>query len=220
MSGMDDSLWRRPHIMPLGDSALLVRFGTSLDDEANQATLTLAARLDAEPIFGVLEVVPSLVSVLLRYDPLQISPGHLAGEIALRLGQGNEAREPHVHDIAVVFDGVDLAEVAAALGLSENDFIAQHNAAPLRVLTTGFAPGFVYCGLHSEALVLPRRTQVRPSVPVGSVLFAAGQTAITATEVPTGWNVIGSTSFRNFVPQNDPPTRLQAGDLVRFVVAR
>ena len=52
----------------------------------------------------------------------------------------------------MTFDGPDLAEVAAALGMTAADFIAAHNATPLRVLATGFAPGFVYCGLHPDEL--------------------------------------------------------------------
>ena len=83
-------------------------------------------------------------------------------------------------------------------------------------LTTGFAPGFVYCGFHLEALNLPRRDLVRPQVPAGSVLFAAGQTAIAATDIPTGWHVIGRTDLRNFDPAAVPPTRLRAGDSVVF----
>jgi KipI family sensor histidine kinase inhibitor len=98
-------------------------------------------------------------------------------------------------------------------------FIAAHNQASLRVLATGFAPGFVYCGMHPNELTLPRRPTVRLSVPPGSVLFAAGQTAITATEMPTGWHVIGHTDFANFDPTASPPTRLEPGDQVRFTVA-
>jgi KipI family sensor histidine kinase inhibitor len=218
MSGTDSAALRQAEIVPLGECALLVRFGTSLDDAANRAALALAARLESERLHGVIEVAPSLVSVLVRYEPDAISLLRLAGEIGLLLGPSDAASEPHIHDIEVRFDGPDLAEVAEILGLSPDDFVARHNAAPLRVLTTGFAPGFVYCGLHDEALVLPRRTMVRPMVPAGSVLFAAGQTAIAATDIPTGWHVIGHTDFRNFVPENDPPTLLRAGDLVRFAV--
>jgi KipI family sensor histidine kinase inhibitor len=219
MSGTDSAALRQAEIVPLGDCALLVRFGTNLDDAANRAALALSARLEGERIRGVIEVAPSLVSVLVRYEPYAISLVRLSGEIGLLLGPGDAAPEPQIHDIEVRFDGPDLAEVAETLGLGPDDFVARHNAAPLRVLTTGFAPGFVYCGLHDEALVLPRRTMVRPMVPAGSVLFAAGQTAIAATDIPTGWHVIGHTDFRNFVPENDPPTLLRAGDLVRFVVA-
>jgi allophanate hydrolase subunit 1 len=52
------------------------------------------------------------------------------------------------------------------------------------------------------------------------VLFAAAQTAITSTPIPTGWHVIGHTEFRNFDPAAVPPTRLAAGDMVGFEVVR
>jgi KipI family sensor histidine kinase inhibitor len=220
MSGTENVASLRPEIAPLGDRALLVRFGSSLDDGANRAALALASRLADDPISGVAEVVPSLVSVLLRYDPDVIALTRLAGEIGLRLGAGDAPGQQQIQDIAVHFDGPDLLEVAQALKMDVEGFVEAHNAQPLRVLTTGFAPGFVYCGFHPDGLVLPRRTAVRPLVPAGSVLFAAGQTAIAATDVPTGWHVIGHTEFRNFAPENDPPTRLRAGDLVRFGVAK
>ena len=206
-----------PTIVPLGDSALLVRFGTVLTDAANCAAIALARALDREPIAGVLEIVPNLVSVLLRYDPLAAAPATIAGELRLRLfGLDREAAAATPWTISVSFDGPDLDEVAVLLGLTAPAFVAIHNASPLRVLATGFAPGFVYCGLHPGALVLPRRTSVRPSVPAGSVLFAAGQTAIAATELPTGWHLIGRTDFANFNPSAEPPTRLAAGDVVTF----
>ncbi|WEK06059.1 MAG: allophanate hydrolase subunit 1 [Candidatus Devosia phytovorans] len=215
----DPDIFPTPTILALGDSAILVRFGTRLTDAANRAVIALTGLLEHHPIAGVVEVMPNLVSVLLRYDPLTTSPTLLQGELRLRLfGLAGAMDAPAAWDIPVVFDGPDLDEVSAALGLSQDAFIAAHNAAPSRVLATGFAPGFVYCGLH-EAMVLPRRTAVRSSVPAGSVLFAAGQTAITATEMPTGWHVIGRTEFRNFDAAATPPTLLRAGDLLRFAVA-
>lgn len=207
-----------PTVLPLGDSALLVRFGTSLSDAANRAAIALADMLDDAPIAGVVEIMPNLVSVLLRYDPLLVSAATIQGELRLRLfGLTPAERAPRRWTIPTVFDGPDLADVAEALGMTVPEFIAAHNATPLRVLATGFAPGFVYCGLH-DGLVLPRRTTVRPGVPAGSVLFAAGQTAITATEMPTGWHVIGRTTFRNFDPAGEPPTQLAAGDEIVFEV--
>lgn len=204
-------------IVPLGDGGLLVRFGTTLTDAANRAAIALAARLQHEPIAGVVEVVPNLISVLLRYDPLGSPQATIAGELRLRLSAPAEAVTPAQRwTVPVRFDGPDLAEVAAVLKMSEFAFVQAHNARALRVLATGFAPGFVYCGLHEAELVLPRRASVRPAVPAGSVLFAAGQTAIAATEMPTGWHVIGHTGFTNFDPASQPPTRLGAGDLVTF----
>lgn len=208
-----------PQIVPLGDCALLIRFGQSLDDVANLAALSFAARLETDVVAGVVEIVPSLVSVLVRYDPAVVGAARLSGELALRLGRSDAAGEPVTQRVSVRFDGPDIGEVADLLHLSVDEFIQAHNRKPMRVLATGFAPGFVYCGFHDKALIVPRRSVVRPQVPTGSVLFAAGQTAITATGVPTGWHVIGHTAFRNFDPAANPPTQLRSGDRILFEVA-
>lgn len=206
-----------PTIVPLGDAGLPVRFGTTLSEAANRAAIALALELDRVPISGVLETVPNLVSVLLRYDPKSSDPGTIAGELRLRLfGLSSQLPDMRHWTVPVRFYGLDLDEVASTLGMSVPVFIAAHNRVPLRVLATGFAPGFVYCGLHPQALVVPRRTSVRAMVPAGSVLFAAGQTAIAATDMPTGWHVIGHTGFANFDSRAEPPTQLAAGDLVAF----
>lgn len=210
-----------PVIVPLGDQGLLVRFGTTLSDEANLATIAFARHLQESLPEGVTEIDPNLVSVLLKYDPRRIGFERLAGEVRLLIGAPVEgkARKPRRHKIAVSFGGEagpDLDEVAATLELSADAFVAAHNARPLRVLTTGFAPGFVYCGFHPDNFVVPRRPTVRPSVPAGTLLFAAGQSAITGTAIPTGWHVIGRTEFRNFDAQRDPPTILDEGDELTF----
>jgi len=205
-------------ILPLGDRALLVRFAETLSEDANRRAIAFAARLDAYPPDGIEEVAPGLVSVLIRTAP-SVDFWRLSGE--LRLLVGNEVAAPgRRHEIAVSFDGEDLAEAAALTGMPPGAFIARHNSKDLRVLATGFAPGFVYCGFHDNTLVVPRREKVRPMVPAGTVIFAAGQTAIAATPIRTGWHVIGRTAFRNFDPAQDPPTTLSAGDTVRFVSAR
>lgn len=214
-----------PLILPLGDCALLVRFGIALSDEANRRAIALARRLDARLPEGATEIDPNLVSVLVRFDPDKTSGDRLAGELRLLLGQDDDGapdEAPASHTVPVKFGGVhgpDLDEVAASLSMTPAAFIATHNARPLRVLTTGFAPGFVYCGFHPENLALPRRQNVRRRVPAGTVLFAAGQTAIAATPIPTGWHVIGYTDFANFDPSAAPPTRLREGDRVQFVEA-
>lgn len=208
-----------PLLLPLGDRAMLVRFGDSLSDAANLAAAGFARRALADTIPGVVEVVPGLVSVLLRYAD-GTSFNQLAGEVQMRLGAATPAPPPASHTIGITFDGEDLTEVAAALSLTTAEFVAAHNASPLRVLATGFAPGFVYCGFHATEVEVPRRQMVRPIVPAGTVLFAARQTAIAATPIRTGWNVIGRTTFRNFDPAAAPPTKLSAGDTIRFEAMR
>lgn len=209
-----------PRIVPLGDSALLVRFSDRIGDEATSAVVAFARTAEDARLPGVTEIVPNLVSVLLLYDPTRITFTGLSAELRLAISRPrDDADETRSHSIAIRFggaDGPDLDAVAEALGMDSHTFIARHNGAPLRILATGFAPGFVYCGLHAEDMRLPRRNAVRDRVPPGSVLFAAGQTAITSTPIPTGWHVIGRTDFSNFDPAGTPPTLLRAGDSVIF----
>ncbi len=205
--------------MPLGDRAVLVRFADRLDMEANAAAIAFARNIEAAGLDGVLEIAPNLVSVLVRYDPHRIGYRVLCGEIGL-IDQTGESREmPTAHTLAISYGGEhgpDIEAVAHNLGLDVPAFINMHGAEPLRVLSVGFAPGFVYCGMHPEQLSVPRRETVRASVPAGSVLFAARQTAIAATQIPTGWQVIGRTRFINFDASAMPPTSIRAGDNVLF----
>ncbi len=211
-----------PRLMPLGDSAILIRFADRLTLEANAAAIAFSRNIRAADLSGVIEIVPNLVSVLVRYDPQRIGYNALCGEIRI-VGASHTGEESWApHRVPIFYGGEhgpDLAAVAESLGLDMPKFIELHSAASLTVLSTGFAPGFVYCGLHSEALSMPRREAVRSFVPPGSVLFAARQTAIAATSIPTGWSVIGRTKFINFDPGTMPPTRIRAGDKVTFEVA-
>jgi KipI family sensor histidine kinase inhibitor len=147
-----------------------------------------------------------------------VSYEQLAGEVRLLLNGGETvgAAPATRHTIPVRFDGDDIETVAATLNLTPAAFVREHCARPLRVLTTGFAPGFVYCGFHPEALEVPRREAVRAKAAAGTLLFAARQTAIAATPIPTGWHVIGYTDFSNFDPTADPPTTLREGDEIIF----
>lgn len=209
-----------PLIVPLGDTGLLVRFADTLSEAANASALAFAQGAAAAGLPGVEEVVPTLVSVLLRYDPRKTGFERLAGEVRLLVGGHLADVTGATHTVDIRYDGADLAEVCGLLGLTAEAFVAAHAAMPLRVLAVGFAPGFLYCGFHPAELHVPRRTAIRPPVPVGTVLFAAGQTAIAATPVPTGWHVIGHTGLRNFDAGATPPVRIRAGDRVVFGAAR
>lgn len=213
-----------PLIVPLGESALLVRFSKVLSDPANRAAIAFARRLRHEAIEGVTEIAANLVSVLIKFAPEKIDGQRLALELGLYLANSCAVAsdEPQTHKIHVRFggaDGPDLEDVAHRLSMTPDAFVEAHNRTRLRVLATGFAPGFVYCGFHPENLVVPRRAQVKPMVPPGSILFAAGQTAITGTAIPTGWNVIGRTGFINFDASATPPTRLGEGDAICFTAS-
>lgn len=211
-----------PLILPLGDRSVLVRFADTLDEDANLRAVGFARQLGSERPKGVVEIVPNLVSVLVRYDPRGTDFDTLSGELRLALSlpweeEGAAHAETQVPVHYGGAEGPDLDAVAKASELDVKAFIARHAEASLKVLAIGFAPGFAYCGFHDTLPRLPRRGEVRPQVPAGTVLYAAGQTALTASPIPTGWHVIGRTDFVNFDPGATPPVRLRPGDRVRFV---
>jgi KipI family sensor histidine kinase inhibitor len=207
-----------PAIQPLGDRAILVRFAETLSELANRQAIDFAARLESDPLEGVEEVAPGLVSVLVR-TKADADFWRLSGELRLRMSELPPPPASVARPIPMVYDGEDLMDVCGRLRLAPGAFVVRHSGSPLRILATGFAPAFVYCGFHPPHMVVPRREQVRPMVPAGTVLFAAGQTAIAATPIRTGWHVIGRTAFQNFDPIADPPTKLSPGDIVQFTVA-
>jgi len=97
------------------------------------------------------------------------------------------------------------------------EVVRLHTSATYRVCFLGFTAGFAYLGGLPEALNAPRLATPRRAVAAGSVGIAGSQTGIYPAETPGGWRLIGRTPLRMFDPQAQPPTRVQAGDRVRFV---
>ncbi len=112
--------------------------------------------------------------------------------------------------------GPDLAYVSEAMGLSDEAAIQAHASLRLRVLMLGFAPGLAYLGIAGEPWDIPRRPEVRPHVPPGSILVAVRQTVLAGTAIPTGWQHIAHTPVPTFQPEAADPFRFDPGDIVSF----
>ena len=210
-----------PEIVATGDAAVTVVFGNKLDLTLNDRVMSLDSSLGADRIEGVSELVPGLASLLVRYDPLQISPTQLADTLRERLlAEGNSPTAPRtLWTVPVRYGsgfGPDLPAVADQMGLTEDGVIDAHTSLRLRVLMLGFAPGFAYLGLAGQEWDLPRRTELHQSVDPGSLFVAVRQTGFCGTAVPTGWWVIGHTPFRTFEPRSANPFPLRPGDEVQF----
>lgn len=190
----------------MGKRSVLVE----LDDPADVHRLRAAA-LAA----GVgREVVPGWRTLLLTTDG---DPRALAGEVE-RLD--TVAPPPTVarhHEITVRYDGEDLADVAAASGLTSDEVVALHASAGYVVVLLGFSRGFPYLAGLSERLRLPRLATPRTRVPAGSVGIALDQCGIYPMAAPGGWRLLGRTDLLVFDETRDPPNLLDIGDTVRFV---
>ena len=203
----------------MGDAALLLRW-TGMGRAGDPAMVEDAWRaLRRARIPGVVDVVPAPASVLVRFDPSRSSARELRRVLPGLVGAPATARPGRRHTIGVRYGGEggpDLGEVSHRLGLSPDEVVRLHQATEYTVLTTGFAPGFVYLGPLPPALRLPRRPEPRLSVPSGSVAIADAQTGIYGVRSGGGWWLIGRTETPTFDPTRLPPTPFVIGHTVRF----
>ncbi|MEQ1698885.1 MAG: allophanate hydrolase subunit 1 [Ilumatobacteraceae bacterium] len=191
-------------MLPYGPRAVLAELD-SLDEVMATAGAWRAAGLP-----GVLEIVPAARTVLVVHD------GTLATELLVTAESGVVTSVPRLVTIDVAYDGADLAEVAAATGLSIDDVVALHSTAEYTVAFCGFMPGFAYMLGLPTALQLPRRATPRTRVPAGSVAIAAEFTSVYPRESPGGWHLIGSTDIELWDDDAAPPALLTPGTTVRF----
>ena len=123
-------------------------------------------------------------------------------------------------EIPVVYDGPDLADVAAACGLSTDEVVLRHHAGRYECAFCGFAPGFAYLTGLDAGLQVPRRPTPRTRVPAGAVAIAAEYTAVYPSPSPGGWHLIGTTDVALWDASRPEPALIRPGTAVRFVVAR
>jgi KipI family sensor histidine kinase inhibitor len=195
-------------VLPYGDAALLA------EPDEPATVLALAAAARDEP--GVLEVVPAARTVLVRAEPAAI------GRLARRLPQlaatlppaPGSAGEPVVLDVH--YDGADLADTAAELGLDPDGLVRRHISGRYVVAFCGFAPGFAYLTGLDESLHVARLREPRTRVPAGSVGIAGEFTGVYPRPSPGGWRLLGHTGAPLWDLDRTPPALLVPGTSVRF----
>jgi 5-oxoprolinase (ATP-hydrolysing) subunit B len=198
-------------VRPYGDAALLAE----PDDPAR--VLGLAAALRNEP--GVVEVVPAARTVLVRADASALaSLSSRLLELEKTVPSGAAATGSEVV-LDVTYDGADLAETAAELGISGDELVHRHTAVRYVVAFCGFAPGFAYLTGLDATLRVPRLAEPRTRVPAGSVAIADEYTGVYPTASPGGWRLLGRTDAPLWELTRTPPALLVPGTAVRFVAA-
>lgn len=197
--------------LPVGERALLVELDA--DGEVGAFHAELLRRRAAGTLPAVREIVPAARTILL--DGLD-DPRALAGELAawtvppLTPGAGAET------EIAVRYDGPDLAEVAELWGVRPEEVPDVVGGLVFRVAFCGFAPGFGYLTGLPEHRHLPRRATPRTAVPAGSLALAGPYAGVYPRSSPGGWQLIGTTDAVLWDPGREPAALLVPGTRVRF----
>ena len=228
-------------IVPLGDSALIVRVREQFDDapeETLDGVLRSFQKLRKAAIPGVIELAPAYTSVAVFFDPIAIARSsgtpdkvfdwlaeRVRGVVAGGVDPGRRVRrrtsDVRIVEIPVCYESEfapDLDDVASHAQITTKQVVDLHSTAEYRVACIGFVPGFPFLAGLPEKLATPRRSIPRKEIPPGSVGIGGAQTGIYPLRSPGGWNLIGRTPLKLFDPTKDPPTVLRPGDRVRFRV--
>jgi KipI family sensor histidine kinase inhibitor len=210
-----------PRLLALGDAAWTVEFGRVIDVALVERVARLAAQVRAAQLAGVVDLVPTLRSLTVHFDPDQTDADAL-GERLLALAAVDDAADATGRHwrLPVCVEppfAPDLAELAVRVGLTPDAVVAQLTGAVLRVGLIGFMPGFPYLIGVPAALTVPRRATPRTRVPAGSVALAAGMCGVYPWDSPGGWWLVGHLPLPLFdAGQPDAPAWLAAGDTVRW----
>jgi 5-oxoprolinase (ATP-hydrolysing) subunit B len=180
-----------------------------VDDPAALGRAIAAADID-----GIDDVVPAESTVLVRCaaDTAAGIGGRLDSIVPLPVDAADQ--DPLVID--VVYDGVDLADVARSVDLGVEEVIERHLAAEYTVAFCGFSPGFGYLRGLDPVLHIDRRATPRTRVPRGAVAIAAGYSAVYPSASPGGWHLLGTTTTTLWDDRTDPPALMLPGRLIRF----
>ncbi|MQR88781.1 5-oxoprolinase subunit PxpB [Bacillus megaterium] len=222
-------------ISPLGDSALVITFGDSIQYDIHKQIKTCKDSIELNPFPGFVECVPAFTNLTIFYNPLEVvaavkkkekkefvSPFEVVSSIIQRKLENEQTEKELNHrtvSIPVCYGGEygpDLEYVARHHNLTTEEVISIHSEGEYLAYMIGFAPGFPFLGGLSERIATPRRPSPRTSIPAGSVGIAGMQTGVYPISTPGGWQLIGQTPVKLFLPEQNPPSLLQAGDIVKF----
>lgn len=216
-----------PTIEPLGDQALLLRWGDSADSALNERVHALATELHARRARWLIDCVPAYASLAIFFDGAAIpgkDPLAFVIDWLVAIVEGpqlpSDTSAARLVEIPVCYGGdygPDLEDVASACGLSPAQVVAKHSLPEYCVAMLGFSPGFPYLlGLKPE-LAVPRLATPRLRVAAGSVAIGGAQTGVYPNAGPGGWRLIGRTPLCLFDARRDAPALVLPGDRVRFV---
>lgn len=210
-----------PRILPCGDAAATVEFGDTIDADLNVRVLALDLDLEASPIEGVIETVPTYRSLLLHYDVRRTGFCDLKCQLLTKLEQRSVSigKPLRTWRIPVVYGGdfgMDLPAVAERHGIAPDEVVARHTAADYRVAMLGFTPGFCYLSGLDPSIATPRRNNPRQNTPAGTISIGGAQAAVQCLASPSGWHLLGRTPVRSFHPKREPVFLIKPGDAVTF----
>ncbi len=223
------ALYRPYSLFPLGDTALLIDFGNTINEEINDDVLRLFHFLKDQQHPFIKDLVPAYSSLAVYYDVMDVlhhmENGLTAFDVMAEMldaliRNASDGVSPVGKTIRIPVCyaekyATDIHYIAAQNNLSVEEIIRLHTAGTYRVYMLGFVPGFSYMGVVDEKISIKRKPVPQP-VMAGSVGIAGRQTGIYPLDSPGGWQIIGRTLVKPFDADRQPPVLFEPGDQVKF----
>jgi len=216
-------------IFPLGDTAITIDFGNSIDVHLNKMVIQLYEIVKAANLFGVKDIVPAYSSLTIYYDVIAVVKHYHAAspftvmkrELEALLIEEKQATDMPARQLRIPVCyaakyALDKAEITELTHFPFEEIISIHISQTYRVYMVGFLPGFAYMGEVDARIAVPRKKEPRLRIEEGYVGIAGKQTGIYPLTSPGGWQIIGRTPVKLFDKEKREPVLFKAGDEVTF----
>lgn len=197
----------------LNESCFIYSLSDKLDFDDNSKVIKIYKQILADKLFckqyQILDIVPTYNSIAFHTSFLDLI---LFEKVILqRVSEVDFSiqSESVIHEIFVDYNGEDLESVAKNLGLSVDEIIRRHINPIYTIAMLGFKPYFPYLLELDESISVQRLATPRNRIAKGSIGIGGAQTTIFPQQTPSGWNIIGNSSFDAFSSFN-------AGDKIIF----
>ena len=221
-------IYSEPKFLPGGDKYLLIEFGNVMNLELNFKAQGLSKLIEVANIKGIYETLPCFASMIVHYNPDDISYQDLVKELKLILQDMRENDDVIVTSRLFYFPTVYLdkwtkeaiddystkikqkqpdPEFIVELNNLDNvdHFVRVHSGTEYWVASLGFWPGLPFTmPLDPRCkLTAPKYNPPRTWTPKGTVGMGGSSTAIYPDRLPGGYQIFGRTP----VPIWDPEKR-------------
>lgn len=216
-------IYDQPRFLPGGDCYVTVEFGNEMNLELNFLAQGVAHVLAGGEIPGIIESAPCFASLLVHYDPDEISFDSLVTELQRLLEALGSPEEVELDSRLFYFETLYLdpwtrqcvedyrAKIAGPAGIEKEDdpaFVARinglsgedqlvrvHSGTEYWVASLGFWPGLPFMMALDPRCVLttPKYNPPRTATPQGAVGMGGSSSCIYPVATPGGYQIFGRT---------------------------
>lgn len=197
----------------LNESCFIYSLSDKLDFDDNSKVIKMYKQISTDKLFcqqyQIFDIVPTYNSIAFHTNFLDLVLFEEAILRRIELVDYSLEGVFTTHQIFVDYNGEDIKSVSKSLNLSENEIIERHTKPVYTIAMLGFKPYFPYLLGLDESISVQRLSTPRNRIAKGSIGIGGLQTTIFPEQSPSGWNIIGNSSFDDFSSFN-------AGDKIIF----